>query len=427
MYSSLHKIDLVAAASKGEPMLLVQTDHRPPAEVGADQGLSMIFALTRMLMPRSGDYATATVRYACIGEAHPLLESAAAACAAELESAGQRRDLSAVPRQPPEDLADAAFASVGRRVLGERKLAVDEAGLTELVAEMASPPTRDDDEVAYYTAMIELAAATGEVVRARFGGRWVRDTEQYSAVPFIFLLGAGGDHRVNVAGKVENFFRHGEFHSPVLLLRVAEDSDLDGGPLLFSLKPSGWEAAATQVTEPIATGLDVTGADVPLMVYGHDRPNTFAMLGKTTPDLPPLATLRAQALHNLAAIEVEIEPLDDGASPIRIVHGSYFAAEKILDAAFLRGLHAELASSMLAVAVPAKERLLVTAAIVDVEAMQTFFALARSIYDADEDGRQLSPTVFLVSDGAIVGVATPSDAPAPPKKRGFWRRLFGRG
>ena len=79
MFSSLHKIDIVATSPAGA-MTLVQTDHRTPAEVGEDQGLSMIFALTRMLVPRTGEYAEATVQYACVGAVHPLLETAAAAC-----------------------------------------------------------------------------------------------------------------------------------------------------------------------------------------------------------------------------------------------------------------------------------------------------------------------------------------------------------
>ena len=101
---------------------------------------------------------------AAIGK-HPL----------EREGARQARDLTAVARQDPADLADAAFATMGRRVMAERGLAVDEGGLTELVEAMARPPALDDDELGHYTALVELAAATGEVLRARFGGRWVRD------------------------------------------------------------------------------------------------------------------------------------------------------------------------------------------------------------------------------------------------------------
>lgn len=82
MFSSLRKIDIVATSPAGA-MTLVQTDHRTPAEVGEDQGLSMIFALTRMLVPRTGEYAEATVQYACVGAVHPLLETAAAACGAD--------------------------------------------------------------------------------------------------------------------------------------------------------------------------------------------------------------------------------------------------------------------------------------------------------------------------------------------------------
>lgn len=435
MFSSLHKIDIVATSpAGGDATLLVQTDHRSPAEVGADQGLSMIFALTRMLVPRSGEYATATVRYTCVAAVHPLLETAAAACGAELEGERQARDLAGVARQDPADLADAAFATVGRRVMAERGLAMDEPGLATLVEAMATPPALDDDELGHYTAMVELAAATGEVLRARFGGRWVRDEAQHSAIPFVFELGVGDDMRANVVGKVEKYFRFGAIDSPVLLLRGGEDATVDEGPLLFTLKPAGWEPAAKLVAEPIVTGFEAAGAIVPLMVYGHDRPNTFAMLGKDKADLPSLATLRAQALRTLAEVEVETERLDLDGVELVVVHGSYFAAEKILDAAFLRRLHDELGCELLAAAVPEKSRLLVTPGVAAPAALAGFMAVAKGIYDADEGGRQLSPTVFAIQDGAIVGVLTPADArrpddppAAPPKKRGFWRRLFGKG
>lgn len=433
MFSSLHKIDFVASSPEGgAATLLVQTDHRTPAEVGADQGLSMIFALTRMLAPRSGEYAQATVRYTCLEAVHPLLETAAAACGAELEGDRVRRDLTAAAKQAPEDLADAAFATVGRRVLAERGLAVDEAGLTALVDALASPPAVDDDELGHYTALVELAAATGEVLRARFGGRWVHDAARLSLVPFVFQLAVGDDMRANVVGKVEKYFRFGAIDSPVLLLRGGEDATVDEGPLLFTLKPAGWEPAAKLVAEPIASGLEVAGASVPLMVYGHDRPNTFAMLGVDKAGVPPRAELRAQALRTLAEVEVETERLDLGGIEIAVVHGSYFAAEKILDVAFLRRLHDELGCELLAAAVPEKARLLVTKGIAGPAALAGFLAVAKGIYDADEGGRQLSPTVFAIQDGAIVGVLTAdgatsgTGAAAPPKKRSFWQRLFGK-
>ena len=50
-----------------------------------------------------------------------------------------------------------------------------------------------------------------------------------------------------------------------------------------------------------------------------------------------------------------------------------------------------------------------------------FMAIAQGAYDQNEGGRQLSPTVFLVMDGVVSGVATRAE---PPKKKGFFSRLF---
>ncbi|MBK9036825.1 MAG: hypothetical protein IPL61_37175 [Myxococcales bacterium] len=324
-------------------------------------------------------------------------------------------------RPPTADLADAALTTIAQRVMGERGLALDEDGLEALLATLPAAPAHDDDELGYYTAVVELAAVTGAVLRAQFGGRWVDDPRQMSDIPFVFALSRDGGF-TNVVGKAQKYFRYGDHESPVQLLRAAEDLGRDAGPLLFTLKPSGWEPATTMICAPIATGLDATGADVPLMVFGHDRPNTFAMMTRDAPEADPPAALRERALRNLAEVEVQVDTLELGAVSVRVVHDSYFAAEKILDQAFLRRLHAELACELLAVAVPAKSRLLVTRGVASVEAIGAFMTVVRGIYDEDEGGRQLSPTVFLVSDGAIVGVASAT----APKKRGFWARLFGR-
>jgi hypothetical protein len=419
MYSSLDKIDIVAQAPDGT-RLFVQTDHRAPAEIDDEPELSVVFALSRILNPRRMESA-AIVRYAAIGGVHPTIARVVASTGAVLEVAGEPVDLSDVERNAPEDLADAAFAGLGRRVLERHGLACDEAGLAAFERRIAGAPTAEEDEIGWWTAVVELAAVTGEVMRALHGGRWITDDNGYADLPFMFKS-ASGDLRSNVIDKARRFLVHGDGQSPRQLLRAMEDRG-DDGPLLFSLKPASWAAGNDMVCEPLAD-VSKTGADVPMIVYGHDHPNTFAML-KRGEQAHDLAAMRAEALVNLAKIEVEVETVELEQITFHAVYGNYFASEKVLDEAFMHSLHARI-GELLAVSLPEKGRLFVTSAAQPPDAIIAFMSIAQGVFQRNEGGRQLCPTVFLVSDAKIVGVAQPStsepdepsDAASPWKKKG---------
>lgn len=424
MYSSLHRVDIVVKREGGGE-LFVQTDHRTPSEVEEDLDVSVLFALTRSLVPKRNAKSEASVRYVCLETMHPSLVEVVASCGAEAESAGKALDLSAVARKAPADLADAAFASLGKRVLARENLPTSEQGLRALVESMAKPPTMDEDEIGYYTAVVELAAATGEVLRETFGGRWVDDPSGFADVPFMFGLASHDGSRLNAVGKSIKYFLHGEAESPVYLLRAAEDTHEEAGPLLVSLKPSDWGMRAEMVQELLAPELESAGADVPLVAYGHDRPNTFAMIKKDAPDTPSLATLREEALRNLRDVPVQIEKVALAELTFYVVYGSYFAGEKILDQPFMHELHERIGAPLLAAAVPEKGRMFVTSALAPASSMLAFIALANGTYSKNEGGRQISPTVFMLSEGRIVGVAKPGE-PEPEPKKGFFGRLFGK-
>ena len=414
MYSSLDKIDLVTQAPDGASCL-VQTDHRGAAEVEEEPELSVVFALSRILNPqRSSHGQGATVRYVVMGDVHPMIACVVASTNAELEASGAKVELGTVERHKPGDLADVAFAGLAKRVLDRHGLAADEAGLAAFERRIAGAPTADDDEIGWWTAVVELAAVTGEVLRARFGGRWIIDTNGYADLPFMFEIGSSMS---NVIDKSRRFLLHGEGQSTRQLVRAQEDAGGDEGPLLFSLKPASWASANDMVCEPLAD-LAKTGADVPVLVYGHDHPNTFAMLkrGESAHDL---AAMRATAIANLAKIEVAIEKVELEQTTFHVVHGNYFACEKLLDPAFVQGLHAKI-GELLAVAMPEKGRLFVANAVAEMERIAAFMTIVRGVYQKNEGGRQLCPTVFLVSEGSIVGVAQPSEA--PPEPAGPWKK-----
>jgi hypothetical protein len=425
VYSSLHKIDLVAQDKNGPGKLFVQTDHRDAEEVAREVEISVIFALTRTLLPkRMPEAKQAVVRYVCMGKLHPALAEVIAATGAQAEANGASVKLDGVKRRAPADIADATFATLGKRLLAEHHLAADETGLAAFEALMKDAPAKpdDEDEIAHWTAVAELAAVTGEVLRAKYGGRWVDDPKDFADIPFMFEP-ARDAGLVNPVGKAIKFLLHGAAESPRQLLQLVEDAGAPEGPLLFTLKPSHWGASTEAVSEPMFPGMEKAEADIPVVVYGRDQPNTFAIFMRDGKREKELDVLRAQALGNLAKLEATVERIDLDRLTFWAVHGGYFAAEKILDVAFMKGLHDRVKSPLLAAAVPAKGQLLVTTAVAQPETVMGFMAIARGIYEKNEGGRQLSPTVFLVSEGKITGLAKATEQ-APPKqeKKGFFRR-----
>jgi hypothetical protein len=424
MYSSLHKVDIVVAdQGRGGGELLVQTDHRDASEVDGEVELAVLFALARIIVPlRVERWKGATVRYVALGQLHPALAEVVAATGQLAESMGQPFDVSGVRARPAADLAEEAFERLSAKVLAREGIEATEDGLAELEGRVAAGGyDAEADEIGYWTAVAELAAVTGSVLRARHGGRWVDDPKDFADIPFMFGVGSS---LVNPVGKAIKFIAHGERDSPRQLLRSMEDQGTPDGPLLVNMKPAHWDGRGYAICEPLAPDLEKTGAPIPLVAYGYDHPNTFAMKTKDGGANEDLASLRRQAIENLAAVEVQVERVALDAITFWVAHSSFFAAEKILDPTFMQGLHRTIGAPLLAAAVPEKGRLFVTSAVASPETMHAFMALARGAYERNEGGRQLSPTVFLIMEGRITGVAQATAGEPEPKKKGFFSRLF---
>ena len=75
-----------------------------------------------------------------------------------------------------------------------------------------------------------------------------------------------------------------------------------------------------------------------------------------------VAALHAKAIANVAREEVELERVDVENVEMIAVSGSFYAAEKLLDRAFMRRLHGMLGAEILAASVPRRGLLLVVAA-----------------------------------------------------------------
>jgi hypothetical protein len=422
VYSSLRKIDIVAE-HEGKP-LLVQTDHRSADEVASEIEISVLFALARTLGPKQSEHGHGTLRYVAMGGLHPKLATVLASVGAECEAEGVMVDLSDVARASPADLADGAFRGLAEKALAREGLTADEAGLAAFEATCDRSVTEEDDEIAYWTCVAELAAVTGEALRAVHGGRWVQDAKHWADIPFVFQA-QGDTATMNPVGKAVKFLRHGAAESPCQLFRAMEDRGAPQGPLVPNLKPSRWDLRDQVVCEPLREDLLKADVDIPIIAYGNDFPHTFAMLFRDGTREKAMASLREQATANLAAVDVEVEPIELSQLSFWAVQGSFFAAEKILDAPFLRTMHTLIRASLLVASIPEKGKLLLASGL-QPAALPGFMAITRGIFEKNEGGRHISPTVFLISDGQIVGVASAgsNEPPEPPPKKGFFARLF---
>jgi hypothetical protein len=297
---------------------------------------------------------------------------------------------------------------------------------------LAAPPARDD-EARYWRRVLELAALAGEVIRARYPGRWVHS--ERGVVPFGFLLD-GSDHSTVMfpANRAQRLIEDGGDESLFKLVLAVEESvlrpvDAATGRLMPSLRDRRTLDLDEVVWRPLVPG-DPTG-EAPVVVFGLDGEHTFGMMRRAaqTRSLDQTQTL---ALRNLADEEVTVDRLDGHGRTLLLVNGGFYAAEKLLDVAFMRGLHRTLDAALLAVATPTRGLLMVVPAPEQPDDLARFAALS-AIRHREGGGRGISPTVMLVEDGEIIGFVS-SEAPADPDggdapgpaPRTWWRRLLGR-
>ncbi|WNG24453.1 hypothetical protein F0U62_10825 [Cystobacter fuscus] len=407
MYSSLDSIDIVTQNEETGRKGFLQTDHRSAAEIQREREVSTLFALTRMLNARQAiesEGGPVDVLYVCSEAPPDFLRSVVTSAGGRVQINDEPVSVYEGPIGLPEELADVAFRGLAFRVAHEREASLDERLLSALEEEYAQQPGVEQDEPGYWTRVVELAAVAGELLRARHGGRWA-EAQDLATMPFAFRLGGEGASpvTVNVVGKAERFLSNGDRDSLVLLLRMAEDQSLvatEPRPVLFTLKPSDWNARERVLCRPLFDA--PARADVPLVVYGEDLPNSFSLFRRGGSRDGEMEALHAQALENLKAISVELEEFGVGRQRMLAVSGHYFAAEKVLDVPFLRAMHERLDSQVLLAAVPRKGLLLLTSALVEPPLAAGFIALCEEQY-ASQDSAPISPTPLVIQDGVIRG------------------------
>lgn len=441
MYCSIDKIDL-AARVEGRP-IAVQTDHRLRAEIEAEPELSVLFAMARVLNARAhledGGHRDAPVHYAVNDEPPDLLREALSAVGGTLELHRKLEPLGAASMQAVGELADRNFAALAQRVktrVGSRDLAIALRMLEDQT--FADPPPRKD-ELHYWSRVLELAALTGELLRAKYPGQWVQTDR--ALVPFGFQVQSGAA-MMFPTNRAQRVIEDGPDESLFKLLMAADETvhrpvDATTGRLMPSLRHRRDVELDEVVWRPVVD--DQGPWDLPVIVCGIDGENTFGMIRREALT-KPLEVAFEEAIINLGDEEVQCEEVEVGGLQIIIVSGSFYAAEKMLDRELMLTLHGALDAELLAVSAPARGCLLVTPAVRDAAALAQFSAIAHARHE-DGGGRAISPAVMLVESGRVAGyVRGPADPPversdslraetvpgAGPSKRGLLRRLLGR-
>lgn len=192
-----------------------------------------------------------------------------------------------------------------------------------------------------------------------------------------------------------------------------------GDPIWPLLKPFDWMGRTVAACRRL---LPDNAREVPWLGFGYDHPDTFQFLnadqlfelGKTQEEI------EAEAIAHLSSMPAQWKEYAPG--KLLVYDADYFAAERVLDAGFLRDAAKLLGTTLLAVGIPRRHILLAAPAMGngDDSAMLQFARLCQEFYTSGE-AAPIAPFPLLVRDGEIIGrvqVELPPDDDAEPVAQG---------
>ncbi len=209
MYSSLERADFMVQHKDGMS-IYVQTDHRTAADIESEPDLSTAFAIIRVLYPtRTGrQQGTPFKVHYTLNEPPPEFLHQAIASAGGLLMIDQKE--TAYQGQPMDllQLLNGSLSNLGRAVAQRHGKSLSTEGLKEIEGVyLANRSDPEEDEVAYYTAIVELGAFAGEVMRGLRGGGWNATDEEIGTIPVVYDC---GPMSVNFLGKAIKYFENGQ-------------------------------------------------------------------------------------------------------------------------------------------------------------------------------------------------------------------------
>src|SRR6185295_4706059 len=192
--------------------------------------------------------------------------------------------------------------------------------------------------------------------------------------------------------------------------------------ILPCLKEPSWVGGEAAFCRLLWTG--ERSPYIPWVAFGFDHPHSFEFLGrKRMEELGKKdETLEREALANLKARagswqEVSVKLGWFKKQRLQICADDFLAAERILDATVMGEAHRHLNAPGLMVGIPRRGLLVAmnaAAALDDVKKTTAFVAFVSAQFHGGESA-PISPAVFAMKDGAIVGLI---DSGAAAGKRG---------
>jgi hypothetical protein len=174
--------------------------------------------------------------------------------------------------------------------------------------------------------------------------------------------------------------------------------------LLPLLKPAAWNLKAEMVCRPLVS---FPVGDTPLVTYGWDHPNTFELLAREHAGSETPASLESIALAHLRKRAGSWECVDVKLGFLKklrmfVCGDDFLAAERILDAEFLREAQTKLGAKMLAVGIPRRGMLMACDGAASKDNLARFSAAAAGQFHRAETP-PITTTIFAVADGKLIG------------------------
>jgi hypothetical protein len=225
LYSSLDRIDIVLEPGADGRKRFVQTDHRTKEEILGEPELSAMFGLVRMMMPRRMVEEGEMLPEVGYMPAHGLPEFLLKV----IQSAGGHLVMSegvtvpALKSKPLglEGVIAAVFSHMAGAVSKEIGVMQTVAGLeqAESVLAYAARNGKEEDEAAYWGAVVKLGALGGEIVRKANGGTWKFTRE--GTLPFCLMTTFNGrELTVNPLGKAVKRIAQGRDESVAGMVKM---------------------------------------------------------------------------------------------------------------------------------------------------------------------------------------------------------------
>lgn len=396
-WADVDKLSAAKPRADGSQMLVIR-DDRARDQIAETKHLSVVVAIARIVVARSALAQKFGGRGSVVymtSEAPPefLVDAVTAAGGSIFDGTRTHSASSPLPTSVQLDAAFCDLASVVRRRLDARSFS---AGLELLEFHLRRAlPARTEVE-RWWTAMFELVAIAGEVIRETRAARWTEAPAE--RLPFGLDLGKGV---LLHPGKLAHTILEGGAGSMRSLLEIAAPRPTGAKPMALLCHRSS-VPVADLTWEPLVSA-DADDEELPVIVYVEDRGRSIEYPrgpGVPTPEL------RARARANLAKEPVAIDPQSiPGGNTVVIVSGSFYGAESLLVPETMTAVRAELGNPRtLLVGVPARGHLLAIdgeRAIVDHDLQMAFVGLVAKEYAAATERDRISREVILYRDRPI--------------------------